>query len=825
MSTKDRFKFLKYFDLINTVLALFVVVSTLFIYSIIELNDKIKSFNVYYNDVVKLKVLQSEFDGFMGTKATFINYDYLVYKIKSTQTLLGTLNSDEFYKDFGEDLRAPMKTLHTQWSDRAENIERFKSINASIVGSINYILSLSSNINQEYLNNNVEDIFLVDSVKDCVFRLFVNSDGDSKIVDEQTSKKFENLALKYNNLELTFLIKRVKSLLKDLQSLNRVQKNYFESELQNTLAKIEQRLNDVNRQNIQKQQDITTLLLLSSAALLFLFIYVYVKSLKTKEELIAFKYAVENSYNAIVITDKNRAIKYVNDAFEKTTGYAKDEVLGRDPRLLKSGEMSRAFYDNLNKVLSSKQKWSGEFINKNKSGDVYYENSSITPIIIDDELKGYLAIKLDVSEYVRQKQKVEFLAYHDSLTFLPNRRALLRDIVQILEDAELNNKKIAMLFVDLDGFKFINDGLGHDTGDKLLKEISYRLANTLENKHNTYRLGGDEFAIIFEYDSDKQIEIASRDIIDKVNFKTYINKHSLHVGCSIGIARYPLDAKDYSSLMKYSDTAMYKAKQNGKNRYEFYAKDLTNVLSKRFEIEQALSGSLKNDEFYVLYQPKLCFKTSKIYSVEALLRWRSGVLGEVLPDRFIPVAEESGFIDVLGLFVFKRACEDFSALREKLGISMVSINVSVIQLIQDDFMDQIKQILYDTKVDPSQIGIELTETYLIKNIDNILDILKQMRELGFKILIDDFGTGYSSLKYLQELPIDVLKIDKSFVQNINKTNNDILKAVVAISKSFGYLTIAEGVETKEQEDFLIKLDVDIAQGFLYSKPKRLTEFV
>src|SRR5574344_237913 len=824
MNRKNKISFLKYFEPINIILFLFIIVTALFIYNINQTNEKIKNFNFYYNNVVKLKILYNEFNSFVNTKATFINYDSLISKMETTEKLINALNKEEFYKNFSEDLKLSIEVLDSEWKKKVEDIERFKSVNASIVGSINYILSLSSKVKLDYMSKNPNDILIIDDAISSIFRLFVNDkDGNSLYIKDHISN-LEKLALKYNNSDIDFLTKRVNSLLMNLKKLNRIEQDYFSFDLRIVLDSLDKKLDDINQVNISKQKKLSFLLFISSTVLLLIFVYVYIKSIKTKDELIAFRYAVENSYNAIVLTDKNRLIKYVNEAFEKATGYSKKEAIGQNPRILKSGSLPREFYDNMNEILDRREKWTGEFINKNKDGEIYYENASITPIIIDNDLKGYLAIKINVSDYIKEKEKVEFFAYHDSLTLLLNRRALQRDIVEVLNDCKTNNKKFTILFIDLDGFKFINDGLGHDIGDILLKEIAYRLANTLAQKHNAYRLGGDEFAIIFEYKHVKEIEESARNIIKKVNEKIFINKHSLHVGCSIGIAKYPVDGEDYSSLMKHADTAMYKAKQNGKNRYEFYTKDLTNIVSRRFEIEQALAVGLKNDEFYVVYQPKYYKKKKKIYSVEALLRWNSSTLGNVTPEQFVPIAEEIGFIYELGLFVFKRACEDFVSLKEKLGLEMISINVSVVQLMQDDFMDKIENILNETKVDSNKIGIELTETYLIKNVEDILDILIVMRRLGFKILIDDFGTGYSSLKYLQQLPIDILKIDKSFIKNITKNNNDIVKAIVAISKSFGFITIAEGVETKEQEELLIELDVDIAQGYLYSKPKRLIEF-
>lgn len=823
LKSKNRY-FFKYLEPINIILLLFIIVTGLFIYNINLINEKVKKFNLYYNNIVKLKILNNEFNNFVNTKATFINYDSLTIKMNDTNEFIYDLNREDFYKTFGDDLKISIEVLNSEWEKKVEDIERFKSVNASIVGSINYILSLCNKVKVNYMKDKLDDILTIDDSISSLFRLFIN---DKEIKDDdiiKKVKKLDSLSNKYNNSDIDFLIKRVNSLLRDLNKLNKIEKDYYSFDLKIVLDSMDKKLSEINQANISKQQKLSLMLFIASTLLLLIFIYVYIKSIKTKDELIAFRYAVQNSDNSVVITDKNRNIIYVNDAFEKVTGYSKIEAKGKNPRILKSGDLPQEFYKNMNEILNRGEKWVGEFINKNKDGETYYETASITPIIVDGLLKGYLAIKLDVTNYVKEKEKVEFLAYHDSLTLLLNRRALQRDMNEILNDSRIYNKKFVILFIDLDGFKFINDGLGHDIGDILLKEIAYRFKNTLAQKHSVYRLGGDEFSIVFEYENEKEIEEAAKRIIKKVNEKISINKHSLHVGCSIGIAKYPLDGDDFSTLMKHSDTAMYKAKQNGKNRYEFYTKELTNIVSKRFEIEQALPIGLKNGEFYVVYQPKYSLKHDKIFSVEALLRWDSSILGAVSPDKFIPIAEEIGFIYELGFFVFRKACEDFEFLKEKLDLKMISINVSVVQLMQEDFMCKIEDIIKEYSINPSEIGIELTETYLIKNIKEISEILVAMRKLGFKILIDDFGTGYSSLKYLQQLPIDILKIDKSFIDNISADNCDIIKAIVAISKSFDFMTIAEGVETKEQANILKDLDVDVAQGYLYSKPKRLIEF-
>jgi len=515
------------------------------------------------------------------------------------------------------------------------------------------------------------------------------------------------------------------------------------------------------------------------------------------------------------MTDKNRRIIYVNESFEKVTGYKREEALGKDPSILKSGRLSSEFYNNMNEILNRGEKWTGEFINVNKYHEIYYETASITPIISDDEITGYLAIKLNITDYVRQQEKVEFLAYHDNLTLLPNRRSLEKKLNELISKATKNDK-FAVLFLDLDGFKIINDSLGHDIGDLLLKEIAKRFQESLHSDNYVFRVGGDEFAIIIEYTNDNSNEIIkdiAKNIIKNINKNIVIKNNSLQVGCSIGIAKFPENGENLTNLLKHSDTAMYKAKQNGKNRFEFYTEDLSNSVHTRLNIEQSMSKGLKNGEFYLVYQPKYNLQTRKIFSVEALLRWKSSILGNIEPMNFISIAEETGFINQLGLFVFKKACEDFKYLQKETNLEMISINVSTVQLMDSEFIKNLKDILFETKLNASNIGIEVTETFIIKNMEEILETLNELRKIGFKIIIDDFGTGYSSMQYLQKLPIDVIKIDKSFIDDLSSNNQEIIKAIVAISKSFGYLTVAEGIELKEQEENLLKLGVDLGQGY------------
>lgn len=821
---QNRRRYLKYFEPINIVLILFVLVASLFIFNIIELNEKIKSYNKYSNILGKIKILNNDFNNFIYSKTSFSNFDVLTYKSNRMNESLDKLKEDEFYTIFSEKLKPDIGKLSKKIDNKLENIERYKSLNASIVGSVSYILSLSKTVKEAYLKDNIDDVLKLDSTINLLVRLLINDENENLELIQDNLKSFKQLSLKYEIQDIKYLSNRLDSVLLSLFKMNQLKLDISSLKIRENLEFLDEKLEVQNSKNVIKQQRLSFLFFISASILLLLFIYIYIKSIKSRNELIAFKYAVENSYNSIVLTDKNRRIEYVNEAFEKATGYTKKEALGKNPSILKSGVLPKEFYNNMNNILNNGEKWIGEFINKNKQGEIYYETASITPIIIDDDLKGYLAIKLDVTDYVKEKQKVEFLAYHDSLTMLPNRRAMHKDINILIQKSFEEKLNLAVLFIDLDGFKFINDGLGHDIGDKLLKDIAFRLKELVGTNADVYRIGGDEFSIVFNFKKDDELDKYAKNIIAKVNEKFTINNHSLHVGCSIGISKYPSDSLELTDLIKFADTAMYKAKQNGKNRFEYYTKELSSKISKRFEIEQEFKNALKQNEFHLVYQPKYSLKSKQIFSAEALLRWQSSSLGDIAPNVFIPIAEEMGFIYELGFFVFRKACEDFKELQNRLGIKLLTINVSALQLVQDDFIDSINIILKDTNLKAENIGIELTETSIAKSIEEIVFVLNKLRNLGFKILIDDFGTGYSSLQYLQKLPIDIIKIDKSFVDNLNSNDIGIIKSVVAISKSFNYKTIAEGIETEEQKKTLRDLGVDMGQGYLFSKPKKLTEF-
>lgn len=707
-------------------------------------------------------------------------------------------------------------------------MEKFKSYNSTTLYSLIHIINMSNKIKDD-IDTNIKNVKQLNplinrSLYDFI-ELYLNQGVKGKTIYENLQKlKKQNRIV--NNPQIAIFLAQIEESMNKIIHAGSIKSKAIAIPIDAEISALNSAFNTKHRELMSYNERVLYIILFISILLIFILFYTYMKSLKIKQELLSFRHTVENSDNSIVITDKDRRITYVNDTFVKMPGFTKKEVLGQNPRIFKSGKLPKEFYDNMNAVLNKRQKWFGEFINKKKNGEIYYEKSSITPIINNDKLIGYLAIKLDVTDYINQQQKLEFLVYHDSLTSLLNRLSLNMMLIEEKQKIRQDHHSLSLLFIDLDDFKSINDTLGYEIGDEVLKKIATMLKIYIKEYGIVFRTGGDEFAILLSYKIDNSIKTAS-DILQMLNEPIFIDGISLKIGVSIGIARYTKE-KDISVLIKNADMALHRAKRNGKNQYFIFNKQLSDEVHKKWEIEQALSNALKNHEFYVVYQPKYDLLTKKFSSLEALIRWENDKLGMIPPDYFIPIAEDLSLIHEIGKFVFMKSCEDFVEFKKYYPkLQSVSINVSASQLINKNLAKDFQNIMKNYDIAPSNIGIEVTETHIMHDVDENIISLQEMKNLGFQILLDDFGTGYSSMSYLKKLPIEVLKIDKSFVDNICTDINDvnIIKATVAISKSLGYKTIAEGVETKEQEDILLDLGVDYAQGYLFSKPKTKKELI
>ncbi|CAI2717486.1 EAL domain-containing protein [Nitrospina watsonii] len=426
----------------------------------------------------------------------------------------------------------------------------------------------------------------------------------------------------------------------------------------------------------------------------------------------------------------------------------------------------------------------------------------------------------DITERKQLEEQIRQMAYYDPLTGLLNRNLLADRLEVALTAAAVSSEKVGILFLDLDHFKTINDTLGHDVGDLLLKQVADRLKNVVRQEDTVARMGGDEFVIIVpNLTKEDEIVDRSQQVLEVLSPLYHIQNHELYITCSIGISIYPNDGEEIETLLKNSDLAMYRAKERGRNTFQFFAPSMNTLAVERMVIEKNMRKAMGGTEFQLYYQPKVCLQSGKIVGMEALLRWENPELGFVNPQKSIPIAEETRLIIQLGHWIIESACQQIKRLEQINPDISIAVNLSVVQFNSPDLVSEIKGVIEDTGIDPQKLQVEVTESILIQDSTLAINILKNLNNLGIKVCIDDFGTGYSSLSYLKNMPIDYLKIDQSFVRDlIDPTNETITCAVVALARSLGMKTIAEGVETAEQKKFLQTIDCDEGQGYLFSKP-------
>jgi diguanylate cyclase (GGDEF)-like protein/PAS domain S-box-containing protein len=544
------------------------------------------------------------------------------------------------------------------------------------------------------------------------------------------------------------------------------------------------------------------------------------EAFKELEEISAkYNFLKENARDIILFIKEDGSIIEANKAAVCIYGYEYEELLKMNIK-----EIRASSFDCITPADRKEEHSQGvlfETIHRKKSGETFYVEVSSKGTMFNGEYV-YLDMVRDITERKLIEEKLHKLAYYDPVTDLPNKKHFSEYILKALEEAKEHNKKIAVLFIDLDRYKKVNDTMGHLIGDRLLKEAADRFKTLTNDSVFAARVGGDEFIFVkSNINSSEEAAGLAYNILNLIKAPFKFDKEEIHITTSIGISLYPDHGEDAVTLMKNADMSMYRVKNNGRNNYEFYIPSMNKEAYEELVIENSLHHALENDELILYYQPKFNALTSKIIGMEALVRWQSPKLGLVAPGRFISLAEETGLIVQIGRWVLENACAQIKSWQD-MGLPplRVAVNLSVRQFEENNLVEIVEEVLSNTALEPQYLELEVTETMAMKNMELIVTTLKKLKEMGIHIALDDFGTGYSSLKYLRNIPVDTLKIDRSFINDIhsNPSYSAIIDAIIDIAKKLRLGIIAEGVETHEQSNFLIEKKCYEMQGFLFSKP-------
>ena len=525
----------------------------------------------------------------------------------------------------------------------------------------------------------------------------------------------------------------------------------------------------------------------------------------------------------VLVTDNRGGIVHVNRALVEITGYQAEEVLGRRPNMFKSGRHGPEFYQAIFKSIAESGDWHGEIWNRRKSGEVYPQWQTVRPIIDDQgQVSHYVAVFSDISAIKNSQTELARLVHHDPLTDLPNRLLFTDRTEQALAAAQRHQTGCALLMIDLDHFKIINDSLGHNVGDLLLKAVAERLQSVFGKGFTVARLGGDEFAVLVDSCSQtSQAAVLAQQVLEVMKSAFDVDKHQLFVSASVGISVYPSDALNAEQLLRNADSALFKAKSAGREGYALYTEELTAHAQYRIEVASDLRRALEQQELRVYYQPVHDLQTCRLIGVEALVRWEHPLRGLLSPGEFIPIAERTGLIAEIDAWVLEHACWQMVQWQATgVELSFVAVNISSRLFTRPELYTLVSTVLADTGLDPALLELEVTESTVMDNSQVALEQMHRLRALGLRLAIDDFGTGFSSLLRLKRLPVQKLKIDQGFVAGLPADNDDvaIVRAVIALGQSMGLQVHAEGIEQVEQAQFLLDHDCNLGQGYWFGRP-------
>ena len=530
----------------------------------------------------------------------------------------------------------------------------------------------------------------------------------------------------------------------------------------------------------------------------------------------------------VLVSDRNGLIVHVNRALVEITGYSPQEVLGQSPSLFKSGRHGPEFYQSVFESLKNTGQWHGEIWNRRKSGEVYPQWQTIRSICdAKGQVSHYVAVFSDISAIKNSQTELMRLAHHDPLTDLPNRLLFTDRAEQALASAQRHKSGCALLMIDLDHFKIINDSLGHNVGDLLLKEVGERLLSVFGKGFTVARLGGDEFAVLIENCSQvAQAAALAQQVLEVMKGAFLVDKHQLFISASVGISLFPNDALNAEQLLRNADSALFKAKSAGREGYALYTEELTAHAQYRIEVASDLRRALEQHELRVFYQPVHDLSTSRLIGVEALVRWQHPQRGLVSPGEFIPIAERTGLIAEIDAWVLEQSCWQMCQWQAAgIELSFVAVNISSRLFARPELYQLVSTVLADTGLNPALLELEVTESAVMDNSEVALEQMHHLRELGLRLAIDDFGTGFSSLLRLKRMPVQKLKIDQGFVAGLPSDDDDvaIVRAVIALAQSMGMQVHAEGIEHIEQAQFLLNYNCDLGQGYWFGRPMPASE--
>ena len=549
---------------------------------------------------------------------------------------------------------------------------------------------------------------------------------------------------------------------------------------------------------------------------------------QSEEQALLASRVFESIREGIMVTDNQQKIVFVNKAFTSLTGFSFDEVYERSPKILSSGWHNSEFYEAMWSTIRATGTWRGEIWNKKNDGSLILEELSISQVKDSKgDITHYVGVFQDITLRKELEAKIHYQAYHDVLTGLPNRILLQDRMIQAIHYAEREKQKIGLIYVDVDRFKRINDHFGHHIGDKLLQMIAERINKSLRASDTIARIGGDELIILLPnmHSRDHCLRLADK-IKDQIIKPFYIEGHELFVTCSMGISMYPEDSTDVDNLLKLADNALYEVKNNGRNNYRFY--NITNTPTNNvFTLEKSLRDALEKNEFTIHYQPIIHTTSRTLMGAEALIRWDRNKKGLISPAEFIPLAEETGLILMIDRWVLQQACKKMKQWHEQGYLDLrISVNLSMLQFQQPDLVKSIQFILLETGLPPSALILEITERTMMLDPNLSIVTMQSLRDLGVHISLDDFGIGYSSFNYLKQLPINKLKIDRSFIKDITEGGKDIsiVNALISMAHNLSLQVVAEGVENEEQLSLLMQGECDYIQGYFFNKPLTAENF-